>query len=263
MLASLVSAAGTLGGAYIGNSISANSARATNAANLKYAQDTYDTQINLSNTAHQREVRDLRAAGLNPILSASGSGSASPAAPSVDLQNPDASFASLGDAFNSAGGHLGKGVQRQMDRAQLASQLELNALNGANTAENTRRLRLENERTDMVLEAMRKDPKLRTVAALKDAGGPLGGVTGLGAWSLDGTIDWLKSLFGNTEGTPTPAEHTVGGETIHVRPAGHVSDKPGTGVQRRMNRESHGGRTITIEYDGKGPGFEKRKRHHN
>ena len=47
-----------------------------NAWSAEQAQKQMDFQERLSNTAHQREVADLQAAGLNPVLSAGGSGAA-------------------------------------------------------------------------------------------------------------------------------------------------------------------------------------------
>lgn len=81
----LAAGASLLGG-LLSNKSSADRAEEAAEFNAEQAQINRDWQERMSNTAHQREVKDLRLAGLNPILSAGGKGAVTGSGSSASMQ---------------------------------------------------------------------------------------------------------------------------------------------------------------------------------
>lgn len=86
-------AVATVGASLIGGLFGSSGQSAANKANLKIAREQMKFQERMSNTAHQREVADLKAAGLNPLLTAGGSGSSAPVGASTRMENENESLA--------------------------------------------------------------------------------------------------------------------------------------------------------------------------
>lgn len=70
--------------------------QSTNDAQMELANNQMAFQERMSSTAHQREVQDLLAAGLNPMLSGLRTGATTPPGAMAQLQNPVAAGISSG-----------------------------------------------------------------------------------------------------------------------------------------------------------------------
>lgn len=121
----LIQGAAEMGAAYI----SANSAEDINRKQIELSKDQMAFQERMSNTAHVREVADLKAAGLNPILSAHGGASSPPGAQPPPLKNPGEAWA---QGLHGLGAAIADGV-RLSNESRVASaqaaKLEADALN--------------------------------------------------------------------------------------------------------------------------------------
>lgn len=107
----------TTAGQIYSNNKNVEATKSTNNTNWQIAALNNATQVDLSNTAHQREVEDLRKAGLNPILSAGGSGASTPSLTSMrgdsaQIENP---VAGLGSSAKALGNYISGMAQAELD----------------------------------------------------------------------------------------------------------------------------------------------------
>lgn len=106
-------------GAIAGAAIQAGASLLGNKASAKSVKKQMEFQERMSNTAHQREIADLKAAGLNPILSASNSGASTPSGASYTAQVPD-----LTGAYNQSSSTAADVSTKKTQRNKMRTEMD-------------------------------------------------------------------------------------------------------------------------------------------
>lgn len=178
-------------GSIWGAAINAASTRAQRMSDKHMYERQWNREFAMANSAHQREVKDLIAAGLNPILSAGGGGAAnvSPTPP------PDPGFGIDG-----------------VTTAKAFSEI-------ANIKQNTKKQRAETKNTQA-------ETKIKeNLGKISDAAGKGGNLLNQGADTIKEAIEWGSSTARDVGSKVRQWQDNIGKKDNKAKPELYIDRK--------------------------------------
>jgi len=177
---------GGLGGV-LSSGIDYFSAKDTNRKQKKLAREQMQFQERLSNTAYQRAVKDMRAAGINPMLAYAQGGASTPSGAQAQLRAPQ-----VGEKAVRGLDVGSKVTQRKLQNRNIVSQNKL-IDSQTNQTDAQAAQGIANARTaKVVADFAEKNPEIYPLMSTGGTGAAVGGAIS----SAKGLGNYLKRLFG-------------------------------------------------------------------